>query len=259
MSRPANRFPVVLALLLASCTSAPPVVEVAEVPGECGDVFGGTVCTFAEMQGDALVSVGATVPLATIEGAPAEMEMLWPPVPNGMLLLPAAAQQASGMSHLTVVWEAHGHPPGPFLTPHFDFHFYGISPEQREAIDCLDLTKPAALPAGYELPDAEVEGLGLLVGLCVPKMGMHGLLGTEMTATGLFDATMVLGYNAGEPIFTEPMISREFLLKKQGFTLPVPALTHSGATRYPTAFQATWDEAGQAYRFVFSGFPIAAN
>ena len=70
---------------------------------------------------------------------------------------------------------------------------------------------------------------------------------------------MVVGYSGGEPIFAEPMISKEFLLEKQGFTLPVPTLAHAGATRFPTVFQATWDEASTAYRFVFSGFPAPVN
>jgi hypothetical protein len=242
-----------LALALTACTAAPPELEVMEVAGECGMVYGGNVCTWAEMQGDSVLSVGATIPMATVSGVPAEMEMTWPPTMGGMLMLPAAAQQATGMSHLTVFWEAHGHPPGPFLTPHFDFHFYGISPADREAIDCLDVTKPTALPAGYELPDEEIPGIGMLVGVCVPTMGMHSLLSSSLAATDIFDATMVVGWIKGQPIFVEPMISKAFLERREGFSLPIPALPATGGTRYPTGFEATYDAATQAYRFSFTG------
>lgn len=241
---------VAVALVTAACTPAPP--PVTEVAGECSMAYGGNVCTWAQVQGDSMLAWGATIPMATVEGVPAEMEMTWPPTMGGMVSLPEVVQQSTGMTHLTVFWEAHGHPPGPFLTPHFDFHFYGIPAVEREGIDCLDVTKPVALPAGYELPDEEVPGIGLLVGVCVPKMGMHSLLSSSLTATSLFDATMVVGWIKGEPIFVEPMISQAFLMRKEGFSLPIPALSAANGTRYPSAFEATFDAGAQAYRFVFA-------
>lgn len=158
--------------------------------------------------------LGATIPIATIEGAPADAEMAWPPVASGILMLPKEAQTATGMTHLTIYWEPQGHPPAAVMTPHFDFHFYDISPERRVAIDCANVNKPAALPAGFILPDEEMPGIGMLVGICVPEMGMHSLLQSAYNDTTLFDATMVVGYYGGSAIFSELMIGRAYLLKK---------------------------------------------
>ncbi len=238
-------------VLLAACGAKPSVTEVS---GQCGDVFGGTVCTWARMEADRVLAVGATVPIASIEGAPADAEMAWPPAPTGAFALPEAAQRATGLTHLTVFWEPHGHPPGAFLTPHFDFHFYGVAPERRLGIDCTDTGKPAALPAGYELRDEEIPGIGLLVGICVPQMGMHSVETTALDASSVFDATMVVGYYQGDAIFTEPMIARAYLLKRQDFTLPMPHVVGPTGMPYPASFTAVYDAAAQAYRFEFSGF-----
>lgn len=244
-----------LTALLGACAKEVPIVEVS---GECGDAYGAQVCTWARMQGDSLVELGATVPVAGIENAPKDAPMTWPPVPAAVLALPAAAQQQAGMTHLTIYWENMGHPPGAYLTPHFDFHFYTISPADRTAMDCADLSKPGALPAGYNLPDvvmpppiATMIGTSTLVGLCVPQMGMHSLLEKELSDTTLFGGTMVIGYYKGQPIFIEPMLSQAMLLEKRPFTLPVPAIPGMTGS-YPRAFRAEWIPEQNAYRFVFS-------
>jgi hypothetical protein len=254
----AGRALAVTALVLLGACSKP--VPVAEIQGECGDMFQGKVCTWARMQGDSVIDLGALVPVASIESAPKEYAMAWPPKPVTALALPAAAQQKSGFTHLTIFWEAMGHPPGPYLTPHFDFHFYTISQEQRGAMDCSDLSKPSALPTGYSLPDvtlpppmAEMIGISNLVGLCVPGMGMHSLLTTELESTSTFRGTMVVGYYQGKPIFVEPMITQTMLMEKQAFDLAIPAIPGMEGSR-PRAFRAEYDQQRQAYRFVFSDF-----
>ncbi len=243
--------------LVGACAREVPIVE---TQGECGNMFGSQVCTWARMQGDAVVSLGAVVPIASIEGAPGDYPMEWPPKPVTVLALPAGAQQASGLTHLTIFWESMGHPPGPYLTPHFDFHFYTISPDQRAAMDCADLSKPAALPSGYSLPDVELPppmaamiGTNMLVGLCVPQMGMHSLLTTELESTETFRGTMVVGWYQGKPIFVEPMVTQAMLMERQPFDLAIPAIPGMEGNR-PRAFRAEYDTTQQAYRFVFSDF-----
>jgi hypothetical protein len=251
-----------LAVFVAALSScAKREVPIVEVKGECGDLFKAQVCTWAHTQGTAVVDVGATVPLASIENAPAEGgEMHWPPLTDANLKLPESVVAQTGLNHLTVYWEAHGHPPGAYLTPHWDFHFYGLSSADRMAIDCKDLTKPASLAAGYGLPDVPLPpdmgkmiGVDTLIGLCVPQMGMHSALASELASTGLFQGTMVVGYYHGKPIFVEPMLTREKLMAKQSFDLPiadVPGLTGP----HPRTFHADYDAQQQQYRFVFSGF-----
>lgn len=238
--------------MFAGCTEPPAAPRT--VQGECADVFGGNVCTWATVRADSLVEFGAIVPVAAIEGAPHDAEMVWPPVASAVLRMPAEVTSALGVHHLTVYWEAHGHPPGPYLTPHFDFHFYNVTSGAREAIDCANMAKPMSVPPGYELPDIDIPGIGMLEGLCVPAMGMHALLASEMASGSLFSGTMVIGYNQGSPLFFEPMITRALMMQRQSFDLAMPAVSGlPEGVRYPTHYRAEYDAATDAYKFIFSG------
>ena len=249
---------VLFAAALAGC--APKEVPIVEVSGDCADVNQGQVCTWARTQGDSVIDAGAVVPLASIANAPADAEMAWPPVASAILSMPAAVQAQTGLHQFTMYWEAHGHPPAPYMTPHFDFHFYTISDGERMAIDCTDTSKPSELAAGYSLPDqdlppemAQMIGVSTLVGICVPQMGMHSLLTGELESTEPFRGSMVLGYYATKPIFIEPMITQAMMMEEKSFTLPIPSIP--GATgNYPRSFRADYDGTQKAYRFVFSGF-----
>jgi len=244
--------------LAGACTGGAPDADeapVSVVEGACGDVHGAEVCTWAEVEADRVVRFGANVPIASVENAPAEAEMTWPPTVAASIPLPAMAQDQLGVQSVKIYWEAHGHPPGPYLVPHFDFHFYTITPDETDAIDCSNLTKPATPPTGYALPDVEIPDIGMLVGLCVPMMGMHALLQTEIESEDTFKGTMVIGYYEEQPIFYEPMITKELLMERQTFSLDFPSVPgdQPGVT-LPTRFEAEYDEAASAYRFVFSGF-----
>ncbi len=248
----------VLACALSACAAETPVTEVT---GECADAYQGQVCTYASVQGTTVIDIGATVPIASIENAPADEVMeSWPPVAVARLNLPESVREQTGLTELTMFWEAAGHPPGPYLTPHFDFHFYTIPPAEVEAIDCADLSKPAALPSTYSLIDialppemAQMTGEATLVGLCVPKMGMHALLSSELESDKVFRGSLVLGYYAGKPIFVEPMLTKEMLMEKKSFELPIPEIPGLSGP-HPTRFRAEWDAQQQAYHFLFSGF-----
>jgi hypothetical protein len=230
------------------------------VQGECSPVNGADVCAWGETSGGALVAFGATVPVAAIENAPADAPMVWPPVAAAAIPLPEAVSSATGFKLLTVYWEPHGHPPGPFLVPHFDFHFNAISADEVKAIDCADSTKPSRLPTAYELPDVSIPQLGTLLGLCVPTMGMHAMPGADVHATTPFQKSMIVGYYGGRPIFVEPMIPRTTLLARQSFTLDIPQVPDRPAgARYPTTFRADYDGTAQTYRFVFSGLTAAGT
>ena len=251
----------VLAAALCACAREVPVVEVT---GECADVYGAELCTWARMQGTTVVAVGATVPLASIENAPEDLQLVWPPVMATVLRMPESSQPQAGLTEVTVFWEPHGHPPGPYLTPHFDFHFYTITREDRTAIDCVDEAKPSVLPAGYRLVDvtlppplAEMSGESTLLGFCVAEMGMHSLLASELESTDPFRGSIVVGYYHGTPIFVEPMVSRELLLEKRSFDLPIPTIPGMTGV-YPRAFRAEYDEQQQLYHFVFSEFASGA-
>lgn len=257
MSGSMTRGLVTMSALLCACATEAPIVDVS---GECADAFGAQLCSWARVQGDAIVEVGATVPVASIESAPAEVPMAWPPSTVAVVDLPESVVQKTGLTHLTMYWEPVGHPPATYMVPHFDFHFYRITPDARVAIDCADTTKPATLPEGYTLPDevlpddiAAMIGVKTLIGVCVPEMGMHSLVTAEMEATTPFQGTMVIGYYRGEPIFVEPMLSKALLMERRSFDLALPAIPGLQGDQ-PTAFRAEYDAASDAYRFVFSAF-----
>jgi hypothetical protein len=199
-----------------------------------------------------VLAFGATVPYRVVSDAPADGEMIWPPPVAAIIPLPDEVRRATGFDNLQISWEHHGHPPGPYLTPHFDFHFYTVKADRVRAIDCSDPSKPASLPAGYALPDIAVPGLGELKGLCVPTMGMHGVPAAELAATKPFDHTMLVGYYGGAPIFLEPMVSRAALLERKSFGGIVPNVTGADGVRFPTSFRAEYDPENQAYELVMS-------
>ena len=221
----------------------------------CSSMLGSEVCTWVVMEGGAATELGATIPLALIEAVPGEAEMVWPPQELGSVMLPAEARELLGIDHLGINWEANGHPPESFLTQHFDFHFYNITQAEVRAIDCANGVKPATAPTGYTLPDIDVPGMGTLVGLCVPLMGMHAMPAGEVHDTHAFEASMMVGYYGGEPIFFEPMVSRDLLLRRADFSLPMPSVAGvPDGVRYPEAFRAEYDAGTEQYRLIFTGF-----
>jgi hypothetical protein len=223
------------------------------VQGECQQVFDGDICTWGTMVGGDVTQFGATVSMASIENAPAHGEMVFPPPFVGVVALPKEVASATGFNHLGINWEPHGHPPALFFTPHFDFHFYTLEPERVRAIDCADVRKPTLVPAAYTLPDLDIPGVGQLVGLCVPTMGMHAMPAAELNETKPFGASMIVGYYQQKPIFLEPMIARAKLLEAKSFTMDLPAVQNPGANvKWPARFEAVYDEPSRTYRFVFS-------
>jgi hypothetical protein len=252
------RFVLVAGVGLAALAARGTVSAPRTVAGGCQPVFEGDICTWATMSGDQVTEFGATVPMATVTNAPMGGPMVFPPVANAIIPLPAEVVRATGFDHLAVNWEAHGHPPTTFLTPHFDFHFYIVAPGRVAAIDCADTQKPAHLPTRYSLPDIAIPGMGTLVGLCVPGMGMHGVPTQDLADTAAFGASMLVGYYQQNLIFLEPMISQGKLAQAKSFSMAVPALPASDAKRvWPTRFEASYDATARAYRLVFSG--LAAN
>lgn len=240
--------------VFAACSATPAPFEFDVLAGQCQDVYGGNVCAWGVRTEAGITSIGATVPLRTIEGAPMDSPMVFPPVANAVLALPAEVAAATGFNHLQVGWELHGHPPGTFMTPHWDFHFYTTPPEAAAAIDCSNVTKPAAGPAGYTLPDIEIPGMGTLVGLCVPQMGMHAMATHEAEAADPFAASMIVGYYGGDLIFLEPMITKAKLMAAATFDMVVPPAPPGtpASVRWPKTFQAEYLPETRSYRLVFN-------
>jgi hypothetical protein len=222
------------------------------IEGPCGSVFGVKVCTSYRTHSGKVTEFSLSVPLAAIEQAPADAPMVWPPKADLNVRFAPVVEEQTGFTFANLYWEAGGHPPAAYMAAHFDFHFYVVAEDKVERIDCKDTSKPRTLPAGYTLPDVNVAQLGELVGLCVPVMGMHAVPDADLHLKTPWEASLLVGYYGGEPMFLEPMVTRAFLLRKHSFSLAVPQITPTSQVRYPKRFRAVYLLKSKTYDFTFS-------
>ena len=117
--------------------------------------------------------------------------------------------------HAYVNWNPHGHPPGPYLVPHFDFHFYMISSAERMLISASPkmeaIPAPSLWPANY-IPTDGGE----------PQMGKHWINPSgspEICCGKPFTYTFIHGSYDAKFIFMEPMITRTFLLGNENVSI----------------------------------------
>jgi hypothetical protein len=251
VTRNALCFGVGIVIALAFADSARAQTE-KTAEASCGSVFGVKVCTSYRTRSGKVTAFTLSVPVAAIEQAPAKVPMVWPPKADAVVRLAPAVEEQTGFQFANIYWEAGGHPPGAYMVPHFDFHFYFVPEGKVQAIDCKDASKPSALPAGYTLPDVNVPQLGELVGLCVPAMGMHAVPDADLKAKAPWEASLLVGYYKGQPMFIEPMVTRAFLLQKRSFSLTIPEIAQMPHVRYPKRFRAVYVPKSNTYDFTFS-------
>jgi len=144
--------------------------------------------------------------------------------------------KASGFefNHVGMGWNPSGHEPENIYTrPHFDFHFYLMTPEEVAAIPPYEQAakqfdnRPTAeyFPAGYFNP-----------GGGIPQMGAHWIDPTSREFHGqTFTETFIYGSFDGKVTFYEPMITLEFLKNNSNFerSIPQPAKVQKTGY-YPT-------------------------
>jgi hypothetical protein len=124
-------------------------------------------------------------------------------------------------NHVGLGWNPHGHEPEPIYgKPHFDFHFYEISPEAVAAIPPYDIdsTKFKNWPAADYFPATYINPGG-----GVPQMGCHWLDFTSPELNGqLFTQTFIYGSYDGKVTFYEPMITEAFIKANPNFERAIP-------------------------------------
>jgi len=122
-------------------------------------------------------------------------------------------------NHVLFDWNPEGHEPeGIYDLPHFDFHFYTTSIEEREAIPAMDTSQYDLPPNLQYIPPLYVQLPGL-----VPQMGAHWIDVTSPEFSGAtFTRTFIWGSYQGEFIFWEPMITRAYLLSQPDEVIPIP-------------------------------------
>ncbi len=171
-------------------------------------------------------------------------------------------------------WNPSGHEPeGVYQdVPHFDFHFYTISQDERASIvpTRSDYVQKANRVPGEGFVPAHNVALGppgaSPAEVAVPLMGVHWLdvrspelqamLGNP-AAQKPFTKTFIHGSWDGRLTFWEPMITRAYLLQKKSETqatardeiIPIPMpQKYPSRGYYPEAYRITWDPMAREYR-----------
>ncbi|AOW11116.1 hypothetical protein [Flavobacterium gilvum] len=131
------------------------------------------------------------------------------------------AMQSTPFDHIGLNWNPHGHEPvGFFDVPHFDIHFYMISVEEQMAIPAWspatndafnNYPPPGYLPADYGTPPGPATAEA--------EMGKHWAPNNLPTLLP-FTKVLIYGTFDGEFIFIEPMITLNYFLSKEDFSIP---------------------------------------
>ncbi len=161
------------------------------------------------------------------------------PATEYLLPMPTAGA-ATGIDHISLDYNPHGHDPeGIYTHEHFDIHFYYVSNAQRDSIPMgPDMTPidPRYIPTDYVTFDH----------FSVPRMGVHYIDTTAAELHGHhFDKTFIYGFAGGRLTFLEPMITLDYLESKPNVTVPVkqPAAWQRTGISYPTKYSVRYDPA----------------
>ena len=280
--RPPARFsiaPAVLALGLAACADPTPTATVPRDASftRAGDEPGthrqyGTPIQLGEGRARSYIVMNKGVPLEVglalderaLDGLRGPMQH--GPVEGGdhahedfdAYSIPMPAQNPTPYKFIELDWNPAGHAPEHVYTvPHFDFHFYKISVEQRDAIvpsDPLFVVKSENAPAPAFIPPFYIAPAMI----AIPRMGVHWI---DVRSPELqpppnnkkFTTTFLTGSYDGAVIFQEPMITREFILSKPNVEIPLPlAARVTPAGYYPTAYSITYDEQAKEHRIALT-------
>ena len=216
------------------------------------------------------VEVGVALSEQALEGLPMHSPDHGPGThgPYSEYLLELPGDNPTPYRFVEVDWNPTGHG-GPYVAPHFDFHFYRVPLATRNEIDLKapDFeAKAARLPAAEELPATYASSHVLLnttpAGMTVPRMGLHWVdtRSPELPPQNRpFTATYIMGSWNGQVIFDEPMVTRDFILAQRsgpasGAAIPVPAAQrYVPAGFYPASYGISWDEGAREYRIALQG------
>lgn len=250
-------IPIVFAgTLLAACSSAP---NVQTEWGEPVSIGKGQARTFVSLKrSKEPVAIGVRFDARTLEGlSPHEMT-------ETVLRFPASVK-ATPFDHFTFNWNPHGHlPPKIYDVAHFDFHFYTITEQARDEIKPGQCTTaqdgripnpPGSVPVTCEVFDQAMQPLPAemrppdfkLVPALAPNMGNHLIDFTAPEFNGQpFSHTYIWGVYSGSLIFFEPMVTTDFLRKRENVCEAIKgpkAMPEAGwyPTRYCVRYAADED------------------
>lgn len=276
--RPFQRRPMwALSLLLlgTGAASLGPGVSPAEAQhthvqptltyGESVPLGRGAARTYLAHRHDGSVELGVAISEAGMDGLPVVGDPGGIVLPDGFTIfefeLPLPEPNPTAYRHVVLDWNPGGHePPGVYDLAHFDFHFYLIDRDSRLAIDMADPEfwekaarhpDPALVPAGYFAPE----------GATVAAMGVHWLDPQTPELHGhVFTRTFIFGSWNGELIFSEPMVTRAYLLTKPDETLRVPVAERPLASGpLPETYSIRWAPEAREYRVAIDVMPAGGG
>lgn len=217
------------------------------------------------------IEVGVALSAEALDGLPAPMtmsaeHMASMHVDTHERLLALPAQNPTPYEFVQLNWNPSGHEPaGTYDAPHFDFHFWTVPVETRNAIVPSTpqfAEKAARYPAAeFRAPfyvDAATAARVSPAAATVPQMGLHWIDGRSPELQGkAFTKTYIYGSWDGEFVFDEPMITRAYLSAKRDATdpaqrdemidIPTPA-RRAIAGYYPNAYRISYDDVAKEYR-----------
>lgn len=193
------------------------------------------------------VSVGINLSEKALQSLPSEPEqfVLYFPKNKGKQFY----------KHMLVDWNPNGHePPGIYGLPHFDFHFYTITNQERLAIGPPGAPEFDILPPAQYVPFMYMDTPG-----GVPQMGAHwvDLLAPEFNG-GVFSKTFIYGSWNGSFIFYEPMITVSYLLSHPDAysTVRQPSAYQQDGW-YPTGYKVTYSDSPGEYTIALTDLAYA--
>ena len=186
--------------------------------------------------------LGVALTEAALTGLPTAMA-------EYVLALPTEAS-ATLFKHAVINWMPMGHPPPMVYTvPHFDFHFYMITNDERVAIVVGD-------PKLIQQPAAEFVPAGFVVGAASAGMGLHWRDPDAPEMHGEpFTKTFIHGSYDGVLIFGEPMVAKDYLeTRPAAVATPLKLPTQYAVRgRQATSYIVGYDAGSKEYRIALSG------
>ncbi len=189
-------------------------------------------------------AIGVKFSEKVLERLPDEHDILTLRLPNKM--------QGLAFDHIDLNWNPHGHhPPNIYGAPHFDFHFYMVSEEEK--MEITDPLKGEIYPTEEFIPEGYFTPGGL-----EPQMGVHWLHGAAPELGGAdFTHTFIFGSYDGKFIFYEPMITIDFLKWGDTSEFPIPISQPQEfdpmGYYYPTTYSITHDAKKKEYMVTLEG------
>lgn len=217
--------------------------------GTAVPIGNGQARSYVEVDDDEMpMALGLALSGAALEGLPSTEHMY-----DYILSLPEDFKLPP-FEHVMINWNPHGHEPTEIYgAPHFDFHFYTISNEDRLKITCTgdDQNVCIKMPAADYIPPyyaATPAG--------VPQMGWHWYDPRSPEFHGQpFTSTFIYGFYNAQMIFLEPMITRDFLLSKGTVDadIPMPAKVNKSGL-YPGHYSLNYDAVQDLYLIALKKF-----